>query len=105
MGMEAYITAVGQFHSSIACYLDLEGEEMMEGVWVITDTEHCVTTDASRELAGALGIRDPWDFNEHCFDVDVMDRDGVAAILGVEVVEKLRILASAGFQLFYRPNG
>ena len=106
MGMAAYVTALGHYHPVLGSYLGIgDDDKVITGTLVMVDSDHCVTSESSRYLASALGITDPWDFNQHFFDYEKIDFDVVGAVMGIEGVEWIRVLGRAGFRFCYRPNG
>ena len=68
MSMNSMILAIGPFSKDIAKYLVYPEDyysDTKEGTLVNAEFFNCVSTTQSCELAEALGITDPYDFNQY----------------------------------------
>lgn len=115
MGMDADLIAIGPFSEDIIGMLDYPPEYyegVKPGTRVITTVFTCNTSDASNELADALGIA-PWDFGAHEIDFKGVNpealtewvEEGGSAENELKDVEIFLTLARKGFIFFFRPNG
>lgn len=112
MGMDAEIFCIGPYDPSIVDCLpysaeDYEGTPV--GYPVVTTVMSCNTTDASRELARALGV-DPGDFGTHRPDPNKINYDSLEEMIthmaewDSNEVSKLQRLIEAWFICMYCPN-
>lgn len=112
MGMDAEIFCIGPYDPSIVDCLSYSAEDYEGtpvGYPVMTTAMNCNTTDASKELARALGV-DPGDFGTHRLDPNKINYDGLGEMMphmvewGKYEVEDLWRLLEAGFICIYCPN-
>ncbi|MEZ4295688.1 MAG: hypothetical protein R3B70_11980 [Polyangiaceae bacterium] len=114
MGMSAEIIAVGPFSKAVVAHLDYRPElyaRAREGA-IVTRRLFGISEGSalSRELAGLLGISDPWDFNQHKVRTENVDASALREWGSKypdysEDVEALLVLAGAGFEMHFRPEG
>lgn len=116
MGMCAGIFAIGPYSQNVANCLPYPAEfykDTRPGVTVITYlfgiTEGSAT---SRAFAAAVGITDPWDFNQHSIDKTRVDwnevhrvLDGLSGGAYTKDLERFRALFDNGFEFHFEPNG
>jgi hypothetical protein len=70
-------------------------------------------TQVGTEFAQLLGISDPWDFNQHKVDPHSIDFAGLKSLLAsreyadeyLSDLDALQAFASAGYDLYFLPNG
>jgi hypothetical protein len=117
MGMCAMVVAIGPFSPEIADCLEYPEKlyaNTRVGSIVITDFFGIVEgSPMSREFAMLLGILDPWDFNQHLFDPQKIDVEGLRTLLQdseyneeyLEDLERMLKLRGHGFQMIFLPNG
>jgi len=121
MGLDANILCIGKFSEDIKNALDYSHKDdtededayadTAEGTIVISHLCNCNTTDQSMRLSDALGIEDPWDFNQHAFTEERVDWDELielsdnCAEWDIDDVNYLRDLLNKGFLCIYQPNG
>lgn len=112
MGMDAELLAIGPFSREVVdvlCYPPGYYKDTPKGATIITVVAVCNTTEASVNLASALGIG-AWRFDQHCdieADVSKVDLELFAASIegGSEDVAAFLKLAVNGFKFYYMPDG
>ncbi|NVM74788.1 hypothetical protein FHW83_000548 [Duganella sp. SG902] len=114
MGMCAEIIAIGPFSTRVAEFLDYrsdlyaataEGSMISRRLFGISEG-----SSLSREFAELLGIKDPWDFNQHKIENEKINFAGLKNFGEVydhyaDDVVALEVLADSGFELHFRPEG
>jgi len=115
MGMNADVLCIGKFRKETAKYLDYPEEDYNDTKDDSIVTSHlfnCNTADASRKLASALGIDDPYNFSLHRINsikqVNLNDLVDLSEQVGewdpYEEYNHLRVLLEKDFLCLFQPN-
>lgn len=114
MGMSAEIIAVGPFSPDVAGLLGYPARLFVnakDGA-IVTCRLFGIAEGStlSKQFAALLGVSDPWDFNQHQIDPNMIDVSGLEAF-GQQYadyeadVQALKALLKAGFAFHFRPEG
>ena len=114
MGMYAEILAIGPFSKEVARYLEYDPTyyaQTVEGV-IVNMTLFGISEGSavSRVLAKALGITDPWDFNQHKLSNGAIDCSALTDFAKcychyADDVEVMKALLKHNFEFHFAPNG
>jgi hypothetical protein len=117
MGLSAEVLALGPFSREVADLLDYPPSyyaTTRPGSRVVTTLFGIVEgSSASREFAEALGISNPWDFDQHCLDPSTVDFGRIRKVLSgfsenteyLRDADRMEALAKHGFEFIFLPNG
>jgi len=109
--------AVGPFKHELVPHYEYPAEHYArtkEGVPVVRKLFGILEgTHVGTEFALALGIDNPWDFNQHKVDPQTIDFDALTTLLSplefaddyLKELRALQAFASEGYDLYFLPNG
>jgi hypothetical protein len=117
MGMCASIIAIGPYCEAVRECLPYPAEFYRLtrlGVPVVTELFGITEgSSASSAFASALGITDPWDFNQHKIDSSLINIDQLRKFFktlaaGAQYEKdmvRFQALLNSGFSFYFQPNG
>ena len=114
MGMCAEVIAIGPYSAAVAHLLDYPAERYAgtrDGSTVTRRLFGIEGSRLSREFATALGLTDPWDFNQHRLDPSRLDLPALQDFGSRhgdyldEVDALMALLRQPGFDFHFRPEG